>query len=100
IRDFHVTGVQTCALPISDGERFISLALAKTDARIAEGRTVSPGFLFATLLWERVNALWARHRQAGLNPIPALNLAIDEVLDAQEIGRASGTEGVCTSGTT
>ncbi|MCO5118886.1 MAG: polynucleotide adenylyltransferase PcnB [Burkholderiaceae bacterium] len=90
LHQLRAEGLQHGLLPLldlileqPDGERFISIALAKTDARIAEGRTVSPGFLFATLLWERVNALWIRHRQAGQNPIPALNLAIDEVLDAQ-----------------
>jgi poly(A) polymerase len=32
------------------GGRFIELALASTDARIREGKPVSPGFLFGTLL--------------------------------------------------
>ncbi len=90
LHQLRAEGLQHGLLPLldvileqPDGERFIATALAKTDARIAEGRTVSPGFLFATLLWERVNVLWARHREEGLNPIPALNLAIDEVLEAQ-----------------
>src|SRR5690606_20858292 len=90
LHQLRAEGLQHGLLPLldvileqPDGERFIATALAKTDARIAEGRSVSPGFLFATLLWERVNVLWVRHREAGLNPIPALNLAIDEVLDAQ-----------------
>src|SRR5256885_10192041 len=36
------------------GTRFIEVALASTDARVREGKTVSPAFLFATLLWHEV----------------------------------------------
>ena len=31
------------------GERFVTLALANTDERVQQGKTVSPGFLFASL---------------------------------------------------
>ena len=33
------------------GERFVMLALKSTDERVLAGKTVSPGFLFAALLW-------------------------------------------------
>src|SRR5690554_7129970 len=32
------------------GEEFVELALARTDARVRAGKTVSPSFLFAALL--------------------------------------------------
>ena len=38
------------------GERFVTLALASTDRRVHEGKPISPGFLFATLLWHQVLA--------------------------------------------
>ncbi len=66
-----------------DGERFIANALARTDERIAAGRPVSPGFLFATLLWQHVRTRWDQRRAAGENDIPALMAAIDDALDAQ-----------------
>ncbi len=45
------------------GQRFIEAALANTDARVREGRNVSPAFLFATLLWHEV--LGAVERREG-----------------------------------
>jgi len=65
------------------GERFVTLALANTDRRIREGKPVSPGFLFASLLWHQVLEKWRAYQAAGEYPIPALHLAADDVLDAQ-----------------
>src|SRR4029434_10012622 len=39
-------------------ERFVLLALKSTDERILAGKPVSPGFLFAALLWHEVLAAW------------------------------------------
>ncbi|MEZ5729663.1 MAG: polynucleotide adenylyltransferase PcnB [Burkholderiaceae bacterium] len=66
-----------------DGERFIGTALSRTDERIAAGKHVSPGYLFATLLWQHVRSRWDQRRKDGDRPIPALMAAIDESLDAQ-----------------
>src|SRR5476651_2252976 len=52
-------------------------------ARIAAGKTVSPGFLFASLLWHQVLEKWTAYRAAGEQPIPALHFAADDVLDSQ-----------------
>ena len=38
------------------GERFVQLALEETDNRIRAGKSVSPAFLFAALLWHEVLA--------------------------------------------
>ncbi|MDQ5902700.1 MAG: poly(A) polymerase [Pseudomonadota bacterium] len=65
------------------GERFVMLALANTDARVRAGKPISPGFLFATLLWHEVLAQWERIRTGGERSIPALFAAMDEVLDSQ-----------------
>ncbi|MBI3149686.1 MAG: polynucleotide adenylyltransferase PcnB [Betaproteobacteria bacterium] len=65
------------------GSRFIDLALANTDARVREGKPVSPGFLFATLLWHETLAAWNARKQAGESPISALHEAMDQVLDSQ-----------------
>ena len=35
------------------GKRFVTLALESTDRRVREGKPISPGFLFATLLWSQ-----------------------------------------------
>lgn len=65
------------------GERFVMLALASTDARVQAGKSLSPGYLFATLLWHEVLANWASRKARGELPAPALYEAMDEVLDRQ-----------------
>jgi len=65
------------------GEKFITLALAATDERVKLGKPVSPGFLFASLLWHQVLEKWNAYQAAGEYPIPALHLAADDVLDTQ-----------------
>lgn len=65
------------------GEKFVTLSLANTDERIRQGKPVSPGFLFASLLWHQVLEKWEAYRAAGEYPIPALHLAADDVLDGQ-----------------
>ncbi len=65
------------------GEKFVRLALASTDARILEGKPVSPGFLFASLLWHQALEKWTAYQAAGELPIPALHLAADDVLNMQ-----------------
>lgn len=66
-----------------DGERFISAALTRTDERVAAGKPISPGFLFATLLWQQVRVRWQQRTQAGEHSIPALMSVIDSVVDEQ-----------------
>ena len=65
------------------GERFVRLALEQTDSRILAGKSVSPAFLFAALLWHEVLAAWKQIEAGGLRSIPALYQAMDQVLDAQ-----------------
>ena len=65
------------------GERFVMLALDNTDQRVRADKPVSPGFLFATLLWHEVLANWERVQAKGERAIPALFQAMDDVLDAQ-----------------
>ena len=65
------------------GERFVTLALANTDERVKQGKTVSPGFLFASLLWHQVLEKWEAYKASGELSIPALHLAADDVLNTQ-----------------
>ncbi len=65
------------------GEKFVTLALANTDARVQQGKPVSPSFLFASLLWHQVLEKWEAYKAAGEFPIPALHLAADDVLNRQ-----------------
>lgn len=58
---------------------FLQKALANTDERIAGDKPVSAGFLFASLLWHEVEALWQKKTAAGEYPVPALVDAMNEV---------------------
>lgn len=65
------------------GLDFVTRALKATDARIHDRKPVSPGFLFAALLWNLVNERWLQRHGQGEHLIPALNAAIDEVIETQ-----------------
>ncbi len=66
-----------------DDERFVQAALAATDARVLADKSVSPGFLFAALLWQPVRVRWQAATERGEHSIPALAAAIESVLDEQ-----------------
>ncbi|VXB56627.1 poly(A) polymerase I [Burkholderia sp. 8Y] len=83
-------GLHHGVLPLLDvvleqphGEKFVTLALTSTDERVRAGKPVSPSFLFATLLWHDVQTRWQKYTGAGDYPVPALNRAMDDVLDMQ-----------------
>lgn len=65
------------------GERFVMLALQNTDNRILSGKSANPSFLFATLLWHEVLAAWENYKSQGEHAIPALHLAMSEVIATQ-----------------
>ena len=90
ITRLRAEGLHHGLLPLLDvileqpaGERFVMLALSRTDERVRAGKSISPGFLFATLLWNDVLVKWNARLANDENRIPALNLAIDETIDAQ-----------------
>ncbi len=90
LRQLRSEGLHHGLLPLLDviieqpmGERFVTLALEQTDSRVRSGKSVSPAFLFAALLWHEVLAAWKKAQQRGLKPIPALFEAMDTVLDIQ-----------------
>ena len=64
------------------GEHFVMLALKNTDNRILAGKSSNPSFLFATLLWHEVLKAWEIYKSSH-PPIPALHMAMNEIIDAQ-----------------
>ncbi|HSQ80961.1 MAG TPA: polynucleotide adenylyltransferase PcnB, partial [Casimicrobiaceae bacterium] len=90
LKSLRAHGLSHGLLPLLDvileqplGQKFIDAALAGTDARVREGKGVSPAFLFATLLWHEVLATWNAAKERGERPLPALFDAMDKVLSAQ-----------------
>ncbi len=90
LKSLRAHGLSHGLLPLLDvileqplGTRFIDAALASTDARVRDGRAVSPAFLFAALLWHEVLQQWNAARARGDKPLPALFDAMDRVLETQ-----------------
>ncbi|WP_151448390.1 polynucleotide adenylyltransferase PcnB [Lacisediminimonas profundi] len=90
LKQLRKEGLHHGLLPLLDvvleqplGEKFVRLALASTDERVRQGKPVSPGFLFASLLWHQVVEKWKAYEASGEHSLPALHLAADDVLDAQ-----------------
>lgn len=90
LQQLRKEGLHHGLLPLLDvvleqplGEKFVTLALSNTDERVRQGKPVSPGFLFASLLWHQVLEKWTAYQAAGEYPIPALHLAADDVLNTQ-----------------
>ena len=90
LKQLREEGLHHGLLPLLDiimeqphGERFVMLALSKTDDRVRDGKPLSPGYLFATLLWHEVLARWEQIKATGESQIQALYQAMDEVIDVQ-----------------
>jgi poly(A) polymerase len=86
VRRLRKEGLHHGMLPLLDvilgqplGERFVMRALENTDKRINAGKPISPGFLFAALLWHEVLAAWKQAEARGMNTMPALFQAMDQV---------------------
>ncbi len=90
LRQLRADGLHHGLLPLLDvvleqpgGEHFVELALERTDSRVRAGKSISPSFLFASLLWQQVESRWKQLRAQGEHSVPALVRAADSVLDEQ-----------------
>jgi poly(A) polymerase len=90
VRRLRKEGLHHGLLPLLDvileqpeGFRFVMKALENTDRRIKADQPVSPGFLFAALLWHEVLAAWKQAEGRGMHTMPALYHAMDQVLQVQ-----------------
>jgi poly(A) polymerase len=103
VKQLRDEGLHHGMLPMLDvileqpmGERFVWLALERTDERIRADKSVSPAFLFAALLWHEVLAAWNAGRERGVPEVPAMHDAMDQVLSTQAekiaIPRRFGTD--------
>lgn len=89
----HAEGLHQYLFPLMDNLltneehlHFVDLALARTDSRVRTGKTISPSFLFASLLWPEVREKWNAYQAQGQHSAQAIASASDDVLAAQ--GRA------------
>jgi poly(A) polymerase len=73
------------ALSESDGSsaNLVFLALKNTDDRLAKGKSVTPAFLFASLLWPVLKLYLAKSKNLGLPPQKAFQQAVQSALSEQ-----------------
>lgn len=90
VHQLRAEGLHKGMLPMLDsileqdeGKRFITAALHNTDQRLQAGKSVSPAFLFASLLWHELQIHYQKRLDAGEIPAPALFAAMDDTLDHQ-----------------
>ena len=95
VQQLRANGLHHGLLPMLDvifdqplGQRFVMLALQRTDERVREDKPVSPGFLFAALLWHEVLAAWRAGEAQGKSTMLALFEAIDRVIEDQSANLA------------
>lgn len=69
----------------SDGvfANMVDIALRNTDARIAIGKPVTPGFLFAVMLWQPVQEYSNQLQRKDMRAIPAGQVAGSEIIAKQ-----------------
>jgi len=62
---------------------FLVRALRNTDSRIAEGKPVTPAFLYAALLWEPLRQVMEASEEQGMGEVQALQEAAQNVESRQ-----------------
>ena len=90
IEKLHELGLHKQLLPVIDSllnneqsRPFVTLALQRTDERIADDKSVSPAFLFAALFWFPMLNRQHELEDAGLRSLQAMHEAMDDTLDTQ-----------------
>jgi poly(A) polymerase len=66
-----------------EGETFVRLAMQNTDERVNAGKSTTPAFLFASLLWYEVLGKAKQIVAKGESPFPARDAAMTHVLEVQ-----------------
>ena len=61
----------------------VSKALANTDKRLAEGKPVTPAFLYAALLWEPMRQRADMLQKEGARPVEAIQIAGNQITAEQ-----------------
>ncbi|WP_028357058.1 polynucleotide adenylyltransferase PcnB [Brackiella oedipodis] len=87
LQNLRAFGVQPSILPLLDfvlqeveESEFLQLSMERTDQRIRSRQSVSPSFLYAAILWPRVQQRW-QALQADEPYVQALIMAANDVLD-------------------
>ncbi|NLY65276.1 MAG: polynucleotide adenylyltransferase PcnB, partial [Alcaligenaceae bacterium] len=90
LKQLRAEGLHDGTIPLLDivlkqpgGQKFVELTLDRTDHRVRSGKSVSPSFLYAALLWRLVDVYWKRNIAQKEPSMQALVHAADQVLNEQ-----------------
>lgn len=90
IEKLHALGLHRQLLPVIDSllkneesRPFVTLALQRTDQRIADDKGVSPAFLFAALFWFPMQKRQQALEADGVRSLQAMHEAMDDALEMQ-----------------
>ena len=90
VHQLRAEGLHHGILPMLDtileqehGKRFINAALHNTDLRLQAGKSVSPAFLFASLLWHELQINYNKRLSRDEPAISAFTEAMDDTLNQQ-----------------
>ncbi|MDR0250804.1 MAG: polynucleotide adenylyltransferase PcnB [Burkholderiales bacterium] len=81
VRRYQLLPSFDALLDTPTAERFAGIALAHTDARLKIGKTVSPAYLFAALLWPALIRERDANLETGMKPAPAFITAMETTLE-------------------
>ncbi|WP_404367846.1 polynucleotide adenylyltransferase PcnB [Marinobacter sp.] len=71
------------ALAAGEPDTVIRQALQNTDRRLQQGKSVTPYFLYAAMLWPALQVEWRRRQDEGEPAQPALHQAIAKIIGRQ-----------------
>ena len=63
--------------------KLLLIVFSNTDKRLQQGKSVTPSFILAVILWKPVHNLCMYHQQQGLKEIEAMSLAASAVISQQ-----------------
>lgn len=88
LREYHLfeplfPATEQCMQKDSFATSLVENTMANTDARIQAGKSVTPYFFLASLLWPQLLRIKSEMEEQGLAPHPAMQKAADRVLSQQ-----------------
>ncbi len=88
LREYKLFGelfplTEQCVANDEFAARFVEQTMINTDTRIQSGKSVTPYYFFAALLWPSLQRVQAEFLEQGLPPQPALHKAANRVIEQQ-----------------
>ena len=88
LREYKLFGelfplTEQCVADDDYAARFVEQTMINTDTRIQAGKSVTPYYFFAALLWPSLQRVQAEFLEQGIPPQPALHKAASRVIEQQ-----------------